>query len=256
MTRMKNKGMWIVDDVASQTLAKIEGFQALEEGWRFGEGHAAEPSVVLRARKLVKHAEKNGWDSDAFPGANGEILITADRGGQHFEFIVETNGSLTVIEERNGVELSRSEDAGDQAVIPLLQFDGLKCYTSGFYIPTSGRLKRIGSPGLLSKITPKIPEEYQSLIPDVRLNDPAVFATTLPNITCGGTSQRSSGSSTRNIYQHMKLNIHPRSGETSGVTETFSDFPISKLTKPSRLIGSKMAGTITAYAEAEENANL
>ncbi len=83
---------------------KIASFRDLEPGWCFGEGVGPQENVIALATRLNALAAEHGFDSsDAFPGVNGEIQVDFNRGNKCYEFIIETDESITYyVEEEIG----------------------------------------------------------------------------------------------------------------------------------------------------------
>lgn len=87
------------------TDSKIWHFLQLEEGWNFGEGVGFSQDVVAKARYLNSLLGLNGFvETDAFPGLNGEIRVTAYWKTDYFEFTLESGGVWVFRHERNGEE--------------------------------------------------------------------------------------------------------------------------------------------------------
>lgn len=82
------------------TKARILSFQSLEDGWHYGKGRGADKQAVQDAAELHQSLVWAGFDdTNAFPGAEGEILITAYRGEETFEFERSANGTWSFYHE-------------------------------------------------------------------------------------------------------------------------------------------------------------
>jgi hypothetical protein len=83
------------------TIAKINSFKDLPENWSFGEGVVFDSSQMEKAINLVNIAYELGLkESDAFPGLNGEIMVTFYDNEDYWELILEPNNSVTYVYER------------------------------------------------------------------------------------------------------------------------------------------------------------
>jgi hypothetical protein len=92
------------------TELKIQGFKELESGWHYGEGISFGQAVTDDAIALIKEANHLGfYETDAFPGVNGEIMVTIYFKSHYLEFIVEPNGSVTFSHEEGNEEVSYYE---------------------------------------------------------------------------------------------------------------------------------------------------
>jgi hypothetical protein len=89
--------------VMSQTnsvIEKIRSFGFLEEGWDFGEGSPAPQEVIETAINLHKMGSTLGINSNAFPGADGEISVAFYFGTDTIEVKVNRDLSFNLTHER------------------------------------------------------------------------------------------------------------------------------------------------------------
>src|SRR5688572_19040410 len=92
------------------TEKKIQSFKKLENGWHYGEGGPLEQAVIDNAILLNKEAIRLGfYETDAFPGVNGEIMFTIYFGNQYLEFIIEPVGNVTFSYEEEDEEVDYQE---------------------------------------------------------------------------------------------------------------------------------------------------
>ncbi|MBC8180359.1 hypothetical protein H8E88_04465 [candidate division KSB1 bacterium] len=91
------------------TIKKILGFGKREHGWHFGEGVPPSKDIIGKALLIVKKAIKADLDTDAFPGVNGEIMVTIYHKNDYLEFTVEVDGKVTLVHERGEEEISYKE---------------------------------------------------------------------------------------------------------------------------------------------------
>lgn len=87
--------------------SKIKSFAHLEKGWHYGDGGPSPKAVVDTALRLAAHLRSLRLDNiDAFAGDSGEISIAAIYGEHTIDVIVETDGSVSVIHDKNDVQQS------------------------------------------------------------------------------------------------------------------------------------------------------
>lgn len=110
---------------ASQTPEKIRSFRKLPVGWHYGDGGPIENSVIQRSIYLYWSMIWRGVvRTDAFAGADGEILLTAYHGEHYLGIVIEQDGKMTFRhefkdEEKTYIEvdnLSEMESAIGEAV--------------------------------------------------------------------------------------------------------------------------------------------
>lgn len=88
--------------MTNSTIEKIQSFGNFTQGWSFGEGVPFAPSILLKAMQLIKTAHALGFaDTDAFPGLNGEVMVTIYWGQDYWEFTIEPDETITFAYEKN-----------------------------------------------------------------------------------------------------------------------------------------------------------
>ena len=88
--------------MATSTIEKIQSFHRLNDGWSFGEGAKFNPSILNKALQLAKTAHALSFqETDAFPGLNGEVMVTLYSGQDYWEFTIEPDESVTFVYERD-----------------------------------------------------------------------------------------------------------------------------------------------------------
>ncbi len=103
----------------SQTIKKIHSFRELSEGWSYGEGIKLNENIIKKAVKLAEAAHRSGLsETDAFPGLNGEIMMTVYHKSDYWEFTIEPDERVTFVYERDDALLAYEEG--------LDFFEGLK----------------------------------------------------------------------------------------------------------------------------------
>ena len=82
------------------TLEKIDSFGDLEAGWHYTEGVRFDPKVLEAAKSLVVKANEVGFEkTDAFPGLNGEVMVTIYHGDLYSEYTVEPDFRVIFCQE-------------------------------------------------------------------------------------------------------------------------------------------------------------
>jgi hypothetical protein len=124
------------------TMMKIQSFENLALGWNYGEGGPIDPSVIRGAISILLKFSLTGLtDTDAFPGINGEVMVTAYERDHYLEAIVESNGSISVTYDVNDVEkFSKERMEPEEALTKLQDLAGQIWNTSDFYIRTISTL--------------------------------------------------------------------------------------------------------------------
>jgi hypothetical protein len=116
------------------TANKIRSFANLAKGWHFGVGRAPASSTIASA--LAWHAQlvRLGFTTtDAFAGAEGEVMITAYEGVHYVELLIESL-KVSLIYERSGIEKRHLEHANtEQASKALDAIAGEIWNTSAYY---------------------------------------------------------------------------------------------------------------------------
>ncbi|MEZ4713750.1 MAG: hypothetical protein R3A44_41565 [Caldilineaceae bacterium] len=84
------------------TIEKIQSFADFEAGWSFGEGVAFAQNALDKASQLAKTAHTLGFhETDAFPGLNGEVMVTVYQGNEYWEFTLQPTATITFVYERD-----------------------------------------------------------------------------------------------------------------------------------------------------------
>jgi|SRR5208282_5323770 len=149
----------------SKTLEKIISFQNLPTGWHFGEGGPVQLPVIQRAIKLYWSIVLQGIvRTDAFAGADGEILLTAYHGDHYFGVVIEQDGKMTFRHEFKDEELKYIEvDRLSEIEKAIGEAAGVIWRTtSDFFIQTTSSVSAIGLTSYHSSVGK--PADYQSFI--------------------------------------------------------------------------------------------
>lgn len=92
---------------------KILDFKNLEKGWCYGEGIPIKDNVITQAMELHKVILHKGFgQTDAFPGLNGEVRITAYTAFDYLEFTFESFDKITFTYETKEVMVPVSYQEG------------------------------------------------------------------------------------------------------------------------------------------------
>ncbi|MCP4683059.1 MAG: hypothetical protein GY864_12055 [Desulfobacterales bacterium] len=112
MTLLMNeaKSIFLLQDIATPqhvTKKKIQSFKELKSGWHYGEAVPLEQSILDKAISLNREAIRLAFfETDAFPGLNGEVMFTIYYEGHYLEFTFEPDGSVTFYHEEADKEIS------------------------------------------------------------------------------------------------------------------------------------------------------
>lgn len=114
MTQKRNNSRAIFIDqddlVPYLTEQKILDFKTLGRGWCYGTGELFNDCTIDKAVKLNREILDNGFlETNAFPGTNGEIMITLYHNDDYLEFTIENNETITFVHEKKAEELAYEE---------------------------------------------------------------------------------------------------------------------------------------------------
>jgi len=138
--------------LASETERKIKSFGDLPLGWHYGKGGPVGSRAIEIALAYVwTFLSLSLIEMDAFPGADGEIMVAAYHGQHSIRITVELDSSFTVSHEFNGVSrFYETELSGVRASQELTRIAseiiGKECDTSGSFTPTTLIPARNSSP--------------------------------------------------------------------------------------------------------------
>lgn len=97
-----------------ETAAKIESFRHLPLGWHYAEGTPATPAAATQAIELLGYAAARGFlTTDAFPGIEGQVMLTVYEGPHYLEFLIGSDGDVEFVREEEG------QEAGDIETLTL-----------------------------------------------------------------------------------------------------------------------------------------
>jgi hypothetical protein len=121
--------------VVTETARKIDSFRHLPKGWHYGEGGPAQESAASAAEAILwVFALAEVSDTGAFPGAHGEVMVTAYVDSHYLEAIAETDGSISLTYEVDDAELfSNGRMRLRDAIEKVREILGGAWSTSAFY---------------------------------------------------------------------------------------------------------------------------
>jgi hypothetical protein len=151
--------------------ARILSFGELGDGWHFGEGQAPPIDIIDRAIELHHILKSSGFRStNAFPGIDGEVIVSAYRENFYLEFTLEVDGSLSFIFEQNDVEEISIEGLTIENVLSVIDDTWDKIWNAlGSSNTFKGTHFVIFSKAVHS-LTPEVLEESRSLADVVYMN--------------------------------------------------------------------------------------
>jgi hypothetical protein len=87
------------------TAEKIKSFANLPVGWHYGRGTPASKEMVRVALQRYWNLQMLGYvETDAFPGVDGEVMVTCYRGRHCLEITAEVDGTFAVAHQCGGKE--------------------------------------------------------------------------------------------------------------------------------------------------------
>lgn len=94
-------------EVVAQTAEKILSFSELPVGWHYGDGAPPANETIDAALRLNEEAAQAGFEkTNAFPGVEGEVQVTAWIGSLCLEFTIERDGRITFVQEQAQREIA------------------------------------------------------------------------------------------------------------------------------------------------------
>lgn len=114
---------------SDKTAEKILSFEMLPTGWYFGEGVPPSPKAIEFAIKINEKAALLQLQTDAFPGQNGEVQISVYSCDDYLEFIIDAEGLITFVYEKNDQEQEYLENLTlEEAIHELTQDRNGECH--------------------------------------------------------------------------------------------------------------------------------
>lgn len=100
-------------EYVSPTRQKIESFRSFPRGWHYGEGvPLSRRSCDIGLELLDEMLSLGLTRTDAFPGQDGGLMITAYHAGHCLEVMIESDGSQHITHEFDGEDVWTGEGNG------------------------------------------------------------------------------------------------------------------------------------------------
>lgn len=137
-----------------ETQRKITSFADLPDGWHYGDGVAPTPNMITAAYQWHSKLAAMGFSlTDAFPGVEGEILLSGYRDNHTFELMLETDYSVSFYHEDDGkIVFSSLRNSQQDAENAIKDATGELWSTSDFFTIDISTVKGIASQEWRSKI--------------------------------------------------------------------------------------------------------
>lgn len=98
--------VWAISLGNLETQSKIDSFRKLPPGWHYGRGGPISDVVIAKAKEILCLLVQKGLTSnDAFPGADGEIQLTAYHADHYISVIIEPDLSASFIHEKLNIDV-------------------------------------------------------------------------------------------------------------------------------------------------------
>jgi hypothetical protein len=115
-----------------KTRDKIVGFAYLPVGWNFNRGVPAKETALKAALTLLDDLEKAGFhNTDAYPGNDGSVMVSAYVLPDYFDFDVKPSGLVTVVHAQGDEDLFYREGLSvEDAQRKIKEFASQQWHTS------------------------------------------------------------------------------------------------------------------------------
>ncbi len=221
----------------TKTMKKILKFSQYTEGWDYGRGKPFSKKTIKQALVLDRLLRAAGiLQTDAFPGSDGDIMVTGYRDSWCWEFTLESDNTVTFITEKNGRIVEEREGISfSGALWAILSLDNSKetpekTWTHHLYVsstPKNMTPKEAGLQVWHSSQTIKVeypPSKWHVYEPERSLSVPT-FENIMPKQP---ELQLCFGNSIPGYYRNIQSSRKTAPQETSVIT-TFMDSPEEKL---------------------------
>jgi hypothetical protein len=142
---------------------KINSFANLPDGWDYGDGGSIPKHTRDTAIAWDRLLQTQGFiETDAFPGADGEIVVAVGIGEHYFEVIIEPDDTISLAYDFRRKQVSyRPNMTSMEAVQAILELTGQICGVSGYYtqINTTKNRENLHVPRFA---TPRMTDVYRS----------------------------------------------------------------------------------------------
>src|SRR3990167_6074919 len=145
--KLKNEveSVWrLYSNLESPTIKKIYSFIGLPRGWHYGEGRPASKRTAERTKSLLEIAGSNGFKkSDAFPGVDGEIMLSLYENNDMLEFLIEPSGWINFVSERGGHRVKELEGINMIQAIREIKDSRKILWSSSDYSPLNTTMQSV-----------------------------------------------------------------------------------------------------------------
>ena len=125
-------------DVPMSAAEQIESYAQLEPGWDYGAGSVIQQPTIDAAHVWNRLLTLIGLETNAAPGADGEIAVAGSRGSYYLEVIVEPDQSTSVAYDVQGAqEFYRLNRPAIEVLGSVLDVAGEIWSASTWYTPKS-----------------------------------------------------------------------------------------------------------------------
>ena len=116
------------------TAEKIRQFKELPVGWNYGEGVPPTEETISTALRLNIEVAAAGFKrTNAFPGENGEIQVTAYHQSIYLEMMIEPDGLITFVYEDGDQEVEYRQMTLVEVISRIHKFRGRIWASSGLF---------------------------------------------------------------------------------------------------------------------------
>lgn len=114
------------------TNPKIRAFLQYPRGWRYGEGRPPRPETIGTAIEINNNAARQGLETDAFLGTEGEVRVTVYHGLEYLQFTIEDDdGLIEYVRELGDEEVVRQPEISLADALNILENFRLElCHSS------------------------------------------------------------------------------------------------------------------------------
>ncbi|WP_421997808.1 hypothetical protein [Reyranella sp.] len=121
--------------LSDSTARKISQFAHLSAGWDYGRGGPIRSEVIEAALQWNVILKRLGAEeTNAFPGTDGEIVVSGDFAADHFEIIVEDDLACVLAHDHKGRQVSHFDGLSQSEIVTKIAL-ATRWKFSGSYIP-------------------------------------------------------------------------------------------------------------------------
>jgi hypothetical protein len=129
----------ITVNISMDTDNKISSFASLPEGWDYGNGGPIPASTLALAFEWNGYLRSLGFfETGAFPGGDGEVVLATGYGDHYLEVIIEPKSKISVAYDYKGKQkLYLPNMAATEAKWAISNIVGQIWSASDYFIPTN-----------------------------------------------------------------------------------------------------------------------